>query len=91
MGITYYFTKHYNRGRVRVTIDGEAPFSNTLIDLYAPTLPGGGVFQQSVRYPLSYGTHTIQLAVDGTNNGRAPVEVGYPSDNYIDLDKFVVD
>ena len=80
-GVTYVYTKHYNRGYVKVTIDGVQQPS---IDLYANTQPGGGVWQQSTTYNLSSGgTHTIHLAVEGTKNPAA-------ADYYIDLDRFIV-
>jgi hypothetical protein len=82
-GIRYVFTKAYNRGIVKVTIDGEITHE---IDLYAPTQPQSvnHEWQESVHYPLSYGTHQIHLAVTGKKN---PSAAGV----YIDLDRFVVD
>ena len=80
--ITYVYTKHYNRGYVKVDIDGEA---QPHINLYANTPVGGGLFQESTNYPLgaSNAIHTIHLAVEGVKDPAA-------SDYYVDLDAFIV-
>jgi hypothetical protein len=80
-GIKYVFTKAYNRGKVKVTIDGN--YIET-IDLYAPTVSPNHLWQQEKHYPLSYGTHTIHLNVTGAKHPAA-------ADYYVDVDRFVVD
>jgi Matrixin len=74
--IDYYFTKAYNRGYVKVTIDGE--FRENL-DLYS----SNSQWQQYKRYNVGSGIHTIHLAVAGNKHVAS-------FDYYIDLDKFVV-
>jgi hypothetical protein len=76
-GITYVFTKAYNRGIAYITIDGG---DVTPIDLYAP-LPNQ--WQQSQFYGLSAGVHTIHIAVSGTKNPAS-------ADYYVDVDRFIV-
>jgi hypothetical protein len=82
-GILYVFTKAYNRGKVKVTLDDV--YQET-IDLYAPTQPQSQnhLWQRSVHYSLPFGTHTIHLNVTGTKNPAA-------ADYYVDVDRFVVD
>lgn len=76
-GITYRYTKASNRGIAKVTIDGN--FRQT-IDLYSGTT----AWQQTTRWDLSFGTHTIHIAVTGDKNGAS-------SGTYIDVDQFEVD
>ncbi len=76
-GITYSFTKGPNRGKVKVTIDGE--YKET-IDLYSAA-PQWSVDR---RWPLSLGTHTIHLAVTGEKHSSS-------SGIYVDVDQLAVD
>lgn len=74
--IYYVFTKAYNRGKVKVTIDGEL---KDIIDLYASP----NQWQVSRYYGLTSGIHTIHLAVTGDKNPNS-------TDYYVDLDYFIV-
>lgn len=76
-GVTYWYTRAWNRGIAKVTIDGNFVQA---IDLYSPNV----MWQQSIRWPLAYGTHTIHIAVTGD---RHPNSQG----TYIDVDQLAVD
>lgn len=76
-GITYWYSKVWNRGIAKVTIDGN--FVQT-IDLYNPNV----VWLQSIRWPLAFGTHTIHIAMTGDKHPNS-------QGTYIDVDQFVVD
>jgi hypothetical protein len=76
-GITYWYTRAWNRGIAKVTIDGN--FVQT-IDLYAPNV----AWQQSIRWPLADGTHTLHIAVTGDRNPNS-------QGTYIDVDQLAAD
>lgn len=76
-GITYYYTKAYNRGTVDIYIDG---LFMEEMDLYSPTIQ----WQQSKRWALLQGPHTINVVVTHRKNAAA-------ADYYVDVDKFVPD
>jgi hypothetical protein len=75
-GIRYIHTKAYNRGKVKVTIDGV--YTETL-DLYA----NPNQWQQVRVYNMGLGYHQIHFTVTGTKN---PASVDY----YVDIDKFEI-
>ncbi|MFN8489281.1 MAG: matrixin family metalloprotease [Caldilineaceae bacterium] len=75
-GITYVFTKSWNRGKASITIDGS---DWGTLDLYSPS----ALWQQTAFYPLSSGIHTIHVMVTGQKNAAS-------SDYFVDLDRFIV-
>jgi bacillopeptidase F len=75
--VTYKYSKHSQRGIVKVTIDG---IDKGTIDLYSATL----LLQQSTTYSsLGSGIHTIHLMVTGTKNPSS-------TDVMVDVDAFQV-
>lgn len=76
-GITYRYTKAANRGIAKVTIDGNFVGA---VDLYSAAT----AWQQTTRWALASGTHTIHIAVTGEKNWNS-------SGTYIDVDQFEVD
>ncbi len=75
--VTYIYSKHSQRGKAQVTIDG---IDKGVLDLYSATLS----LQQSTTYSsLGSGTHTIHLMVTGTKNAGS-------TDVMVDVDAFQV-
>ena len=75
--VTYYYTKHSQRGKAQVTIDG---VDKGVLDLYSATL----LLQQTTTYSgLGSGIHTIHIEVTGTKNPSS-------SDVMVDVDAFRV-
>lgn len=76
-GITYWFTKAFNRGTAHIYIDNQWA---TTIDLYSPNIE----WQQSLYLGgLAFGDHTIRIVVSGQ---KQPASLG----TFVDLDGFTV-
>jgi hypothetical protein len=74
--ITYVYTKAFNRGRARVTIDGQ---QRAILDLYDPKI----VWRASTVFSgLPPGDHLLEVSV---LNSRRPAS----QDTYVDIDEFV--
>jgi hypothetical protein len=82
--VEYLFTKRNDRGIARVTIDGVRKQD---VDHYGPypnqQYPNGQRLQQSPRWNLTPGTHTIVISVSGTRNQAS-------GGNVVDIDAFTV-
>ncbi|MFN8007377.1 MAG: fibronectin type III domain-containing protein [Terriglobia bacterium] len=80
--VTYYYSKHSQRGIAQVTIDG---VDKGTIDLfYNGSSPPGPLLQQTTTYPsLGSGIHTIHVEVTGTKNASS-------TGTLIDIDAFKV-
>ena len=76
-GITYVYTRAFNRGIARVSIDGR---ERALIDLYSHETQWQA---RSVFRGLGEGTHSIDVRVTEQKNASS-------SDRYVDLDGFIV-
>jgi hypothetical protein len=76
-GVTYYYTKANNRGIAGIYIDGV--FIEEL-DLYSAAIQ----WQQSKRWALAQGPHTINVVVTRRKNASA-------AEYYVDVDRFVPD
>ncbi|MFN8007242.1 MAG: fibronectin type III domain-containing protein [Terriglobia bacterium] len=75
--VTYYFSKHSQRGIAQVTIDG---IDKGTIDLFSSTL----LLQQTATYPsLGTGIHTIHVEVTGTKNASS-------TGTLVDIDAFKI-
>lgn len=83
--ITYRFTKAYNRGKVKITTDGEF---QEVIDLYADPPNGPNncrclPMQTKTYYFPNNGVHTINITVTGDKNTLA-------ADRFVDIDTLIV-
>jgi len=75
-GITYVYTKAFNRGRARVSIDGQ---ERAILDLYDPQI----IWRSSTVFSgLAPGEHVIEVSV---LNSRSPAS----QDTYVDIDELI--
>jgi hypothetical protein len=75
-GITYVYTKAFNRGRARVSIDGQ---ERAILDLYDPQI----VWRASTVFSgLAPGGHVFEVSV---LNSRSPAS----QDTYVDVDQLI--
>jgi hypothetical protein len=75
-GITYVYTKAFNRGRARVSIDGQ---ERAILDLYDPRI----VWRASTVFSgLAPGGHVFEISV---LNSRSPAS----QDTYVDIDELI--
>ncbi len=76
-GVSYYYTRAWNRGIAQIYIDNNYVGS---VDLYSPNI----AWQQSNYFGgLSQGVHTIRVVVSGTKNSAS-------QDYFVDLDGFSI-
>jgi hypothetical protein len=76
-GVSYYYTRAWNRGIAQIYIDNNYVGS---VDLYSPNI----AWQQSNYFGgLSQGVHTIRVVVSGAKNSAS-------QDYYVDLDGFSI-
>jgi hypothetical protein len=74
--ITYVYTKAFNRGRARVSVDGQ---ERAILDLYDPQI----VWRASTVFSgLAPGTHVFEVSV---LNSRSPAS----QDTYVDIDELI--
>lgn len=75
-GITYVYTKAFNRGRARVSIDGS---ERAILDLYDPKI----VWRSSTDFKgLPSGDHTIEITVLNSRNSAS-------QDTVVDVDALI--
>lgn len=76
-GIVYWYTRAFNRGIARISVDGK---ELTRLDLYSKEI----LWRQSARFEdLGRGVHTLEIRVSGERNPAA-------TDLHVDLDQFTV-